>query len=75
VVEVGVGSVVGWLPPGLRRCAWVSGMIFGLGSVGIQPEMVKGIFVSIFVNLFWIILAFISCGQLACYEILNVKDS
>jgi len=35
--------------------------------------MLKGIFVFIFVSLFWIILAFISCWQLTQYELLDPK--
>jgi hypothetical protein len=75
-VKVGVGGLVGRLPPGLCRCVWISGMVSDSGSVtsvGVQPKM-KGIFVSIFVSWFWIILAFISYGQLTCYELLNVND-
>jgi hypothetical protein len=59
--------VVARLPPGLRRVQ--------LSPVGVQPEMVKGIFVSIFMSLFWIILAFILSGHLSHSEALDVKES
>jgi hypothetical protein len=58
--------VVVRLPPGLHRVQ--------LSPVGVQPEMVKGIFVSILLCLFWIILAFISSGYLSHSEALDVKE-
>ncbi len=34
----------------------------------------KGVFIPMFVSMFWIILEFISCGQLVRYKLLDVND-
>jgi hypothetical protein len=57
-----------------RACVGFPASCIGFCSKFKREGPLKGVFIPMFVSMFWIILEFISCGQLVRYKLLDVND-